>query len=66
MTLYPRVVNGKVITRPTYDSYHDPYLSNYFAKKMNPEPPGTPPVICFDISINSVLMNHNLELNPRQ
>lgn len=51
VTVYPRVVNGKVITRPTYDSYQDPYLANYHAKKFNPEPPATPPMVAISVSV---------------
>ncbi|CAK8676643.1 unnamed protein product [Clavelina lepadiformis] len=43
LTVYPRVVNGKVFNIPPYDSAHDPHLADYWSKRFNPQPPQRPP-----------------------
>lgn len=51
---YPRVVNGRSVVTPPYNSLNDPHLSQYYAKKFG-QVSGTPlvtqrsrPVWCFD------------------
>eukprot|EP00111_Clytia_hemisphaerica_P004632 TCONS_00013294-protein len=34
----PKVVNGKVFTKPDYNSLDDPYLNDYFARKLGQLP----------------------------
>jgi len=34
----PKVVNGKVFTKPDYNSLEDPHLNEYFARKLGALP----------------------------
>ena len=34
----PKVVNGKIFTKPDYNSLSDPHLTDYFARKLGALP----------------------------